>query len=70
MALSISSISQPKIFKIDASFTVGLAAPRGIAGRSFPGRQEVVALDKYWVAYKELPMALDSMINSPMVLST
>ena len=43
---------------------------RGVAGRCFPGRQEVVALDKYWVAYKELPMALDSMINSPMVLST
>ena len=39
---------------------------RGVAGRSLPGRQEVVALDFYWVAYKKLPMALDNMINSPM----
>ena len=30
---------------------------RGVAGRSFPGRQEVVALENYWVAFKELPMA-------------
>ena len=43
---------------------------RGVAGRSFPGRQEVVALDNFWVAYKELPMALDGMINSPMASST
>ena len=37
---------------------------RGVAGRSLPGRQEVVALDMNWVAYKELSM--DSMINSPL----
>ena len=43
---------------------------RGVAGRSLPGRQEVVALDFYWVAYKKLPMALDNMINSPMASST
>ena len=43
---------------------------RGVAGRSFPGRQEVVAFDNLWVAFEELPMALGSMINSPMVSST
>ena len=48
-----------------------MARHRGVAGRSLPGRQEVVALDMYWVvAYKELPMALDNMINSPMASST
>ena len=45
-------------------------AGRGVAGRSFPGRQEVVAFDNLWVAFEELPMALGSMINSPMVSST
>ena len=29
----------------------------------------MVVLDTYWVAFWELPMALDSMINSPMASS-
>ena len=39
---------------------------RGVAGKSFAGRQEVVALENYWIACKDLPMGLDSMINSTM----
>ena len=39
---------------------------RGVAGKSFAGRQEVVALENYWIACKDLPMVLDSMINSTM----
>ena len=37
---------------------------RGVAGKSFAGRQEVVALENYWIACKDLPMAL--VINSTM----
>ena len=41
-----------------------LGAHRGVAGNSFAGRQEVVALENYWIACKDLPMAL--VINSTM----
>ena len=41
-----------------------LVTARGVAGKSFAGRQEVVALENYWIACKDLPMAL--VFNSTM----
>ena len=55
-----------KYGKILSFFIVMSIKFRGVAGKSFAGRQEVVALENYWIACKDLPMALDSMINSTM----
>ena len=55
--------SDPKVTHSDPTH---MPLPRGVAGKSFAGRQEVVALENYWIACKDLPMALDSMINSTM----
>ena len=59
----LSKVSTPR-YPQSAVASEMSPADRGVAGKSFAGRQEVVALENYWIACKDLPMAL--VINSTM----